>query len=455
MALGLNQLSPEKRIEMGLAFKAKPSEEQRDFILSLEPEEREELLFDPFFWMRKDQLPNFTDEKNIVLIMAGRGFGKSFSGMRYAKYAVEELGVKRLAFLAPTLSMVRDTMINGESGLMSAYSDSDPNKPTYIASQSIVKWPCGATAVIVPAENGEKIRGSNVELAICDEICSWKDALNLFTNLEMATRLGNSQILITTTPSANDLILDLYKRRNADVLIQTGSTLANRENLSSGMVKRAESLLGTTIGRREVEGIYVPENDSALWSLQMLTDSYVYPSEYPPKEWERACISLDPSGSNKKTADLFGINLSIKMKDGKVVCWEDLSGRYSSEQWAKIVVNKWREMEDVCPTVIAVEENGVGAFVKDILLREEEYLPIKGYANVTKKYSRAMSVSHLFETNHVKMNRSSNLSNLEEEMVTFDGTGSKSPDRLDSFCGAVEELIGKRGHRVFAQEFLF
>ena len=73
MALGLNQLSPEKLIEMGMAFKEKSKEEQRDFILELEPEEREELLYNPYFWLRPNQYVPIDLEKNITLVMAGRG----------------------------------------------------------------------------------------------------------------------------------------------------------------------------------------------------------------------------------------------------------------------------------------------------------------------------------------------------------------------------------------------
>lgn len=73
MALNLKKLSPEKRMEIGAELRKKPKKELEEFILNLTPDEREELMYDSYIWLRKKQYNPVNLEKNITLVMAGRG----------------------------------------------------------------------------------------------------------------------------------------------------------------------------------------------------------------------------------------------------------------------------------------------------------------------------------------------------------------------------------------------
>ena len=53
------------------------------------------------------------------IIMAGRGFGKTRAGAEWVRSLAEAASVARIALVGPTAADVRDTMVEGESGLLS------------------------------------------------------------------------------------------------------------------------------------------------------------------------------------------------------------------------------------------------------------------------------------------------------------------------------------------------
>ena len=69
------------------------------------------------FWSRPKQQ---TPEGNwrIWLILAGRGFGKTRTGAEFIREQVNQNRARHIALVGPTASAVRDTMIEGESGLL-------------------------------------------------------------------------------------------------------------------------------------------------------------------------------------------------------------------------------------------------------------------------------------------------------------------------------------------------
>jgi len=377
----------------------------------------------------------------------------TFTGSRWLKSKVEQ-GHTRLGISAPTMADIRQTCLYGESGLFSAYSPNDPNRPTFITSQSVVKWPNGAVCELIPAESPERARGFNASALWVDEAGSLKNSLNFFNDLSFGVRLGESRILLTTTPRANELIIDLFHRKDKDVKLISGSTFDNADNLSPAMIQRAKDVLGTSLGRQEIMGELILENAGALWSNDLIEECSVYSNEYPPKVWAEACIGVDPAGTSSKRSDLTGIIVAVKMTCGTVVVMEDSSGQYTSEGWSKAILELHEKYSSVVPTKVVVENNGAGAYVKDILLRDNRYLPVKDFPSTTKKFVRAMAISHLYETGHVKMVKDSNLGDLQTEMVVWEGSSKFSPDRIDAHVFAVQELIGRTNEYVTVKNFL-
>ena len=87
-------------------------------------------------------------------------------GVRWVKSMVEDHGVKSIVISAPTANDIRETLLEGDSGLFNAYSPNDPNRPYHVVSQSAVKWPNGAKARLIPYESLERSRGVNSQIVL-------------------------------------------------------------------------------------------------------------------------------------------------------------------------------------------------------------------------------------------------------------------------------------------------
>jgi phage terminase large subunit-like protein len=68
--------------------------------------------------LRPEQIPPEGDW-NTFIILAGRGFGKTLAGARWIRGLAESGKYRRLALIGPTAADVRDTMVLGESGIVS------------------------------------------------------------------------------------------------------------------------------------------------------------------------------------------------------------------------------------------------------------------------------------------------------------------------------------------------
>src|SRR5215831_14506965 len=110
-------------------------------------------------------------EWSIWLLLAGRGFGKTRSG---AEWVLEQVaaGCRRIALVAPTAADARDTMVEGESGILAC----SPawNSPTYEPSKRRLTWPNGAIATTFSADEPERLRGPQHDAAWCDELGAWR-----------------------------------------------------------------------------------------------------------------------------------------------------------------------------------------------------------------------------------------------------------------------------------------
>jgi phage terminase large subunit-like protein len=82
---------------------------------------------------RPEQLPPPGDW-SIWVISAGRGFGKTRSGAEWVRSIAEAASVGRIALVGPTAADVRDTMVEGESGLLAIAPSS--NRPVYEPSNT-------------------------------------------------------------------------------------------------------------------------------------------------------------------------------------------------------------------------------------------------------------------------------------------------------------------------------
>lgn len=351
-----------------------------------------------------------------------------------------------LTIAAPSANDLVNTIIRGESGILNAYSDKDPNKPTYMPHYGVLKHANGAVARLVSSESAERSRGINSEVLLADEAAAWSgDALEFYHNLLYGLRLGISQGIIVTTPKATPLMIELVeaaKDPNSNVRLVTGSSFENAANLSPQMLANAERTRHTRLGRQEIEGELILANDMAAWQPQLIEECQVaLEGEFHPRHWVKAVIGLDPAGeSTSKSSDETGIVVAVLTESNKVVVVEDKTARMTGETCVQTIASLHQKYSMFCPTKIRIEANGIGGMFKAMIRRDHPFLPIEQFTSVNKKYARAVACAQLYETGVVFHDKAADLVELENEMVSFDGRG-KSPNHVDALGFAVDGLV--------------
>ena len=106
------------------------------------------------------------------MLLAGRGFGKTRAGAEWVRAQVESGRVGRIAPVARTPAEIRNTMIEGPSGLLNICPPWA--MPEYESTNRKLTWPNGATAFIYSSYEPDQLRGQQFEAAWCDELASSK-----------------------------------------------------------------------------------------------------------------------------------------------------------------------------------------------------------------------------------------------------------------------------------------
>lgn len=452
----LKNVPPRDRVELGEKLRNLSDDEKRAFMDTLSEQEAIELIYDPFISIRPDQHVVWTDDKPIVLLLAGRSFGKTYTAVRVIKGAVEA-GVKEITLAAPTSNDLVNTLLEGPSGLYSAYHENDPDFPIHIVSKSKVRFPVsGAEIRLVSGDAPERSRGINSELLIVDELAAIPDGEEFVSNLLFGLRLGKAQALFITTPKSTPIMIDLYNRRDKDVKLMSGSSMANRANMAENFFKNAEAYRGTARYRREILGEIILENSEALWQRDMLDKIQIPKDEIDPLTFVEVCVGIDPAGRATKDSDLFGIVVAAKDVNDNMYVVEDLSGKHNTAEWSAIVGRLYRKYSDLCLTKLALETNGAGVYVHDILLRDHgrmNTVPIKSTAS---KFARAEEAAFFYYQDRVKHCADSDLRALEDEMTGWSGgPRERSPNRLDALVFALKTLSPTKRDSLKVKHFAF
>ncbi len=431
-----------------------PAAVQAEFRSGLTQAQAEELQDDWSFWARPSQMIPDHLSWRIWLVMAGRGFGKTRTGAEFIKDRVRR-GFRRLALVGATAADVRDTMVQGESGILNLHWR-EGERPKYEPSKARVIWPNGAVAKMYSAERPNRLRGPQHEAAWGDEAGSWKYAEAL-EQLLLGLRLGtNAQLVLTTTPKPIPIIFDLVDKATpieeaveairARVLLTTGSTFENIGNLAGSWFEDVlDRYQGTRLGEQELYARLLRDVPGALWTSSLIERYRIQDLTKVPR-FVRVVVGVDPGGSSGKEAEEKGRETGIVAAglgvDGHYYVLEDVSGTYTPMGWATAVQNCY--VNTKADRVVA-EKNFGGEMVEANIRTVNKLTPVKIVNASRGKERRAEPISSLYEqgkVHHVGM-----FGTLESEMCTWVpalADKQRSPNRMDGLVWALTELSAGR-----------
>lgn len=433
------------------------------------------------WWLtgRPEQLSPGHDDWRWWLIGGGRGGGKTRSGAERCKAWSLGYPEMRGALVAPTFADGRDTMVEGESGLLSVLPPSMLRggrvDTAWNRSLGELFLANGSQWKVYSSEKPRSLRGPQFHFAWGDEPSYWRDAHrgtsqdSTWSNLNFALRLRarpgwpdyQPQAVLTFTPRRCALLkvpdeVARAQPHHAGLLQRVGrpgyamTTMPTRDNLhnlsATYLEAVIEPLIGTTLGRQELDAILLEDVEGALWRQAMIDAGRDHGVDLASVH--RRVVSFDPAGAEDGTGDEHGIVVVGDDRAGQVYVLDDLSGHMSPLDAAKTALRAailWQAGE------VVYERNQGQGWIRPVFKTAWDQLVNDGeasgvmprlasvHASVGKRL-RAEPVVALYETHRVHHTRP--LPALEGQMTTWVPGDGESPDRLDALVHGVTYLAG-------------
>lgn len=405
---------------------------QKEFLKSLNAEEQRYFQEHPeFFLFDKQIIPE--GDWRYMLLRCGRGFGKTTSGGAYVASQIYK-GIKYIGLCGAKYSDVKQDMI---PSILKWFSRDFVSQIKRNDQEHILILPNGA--VIKYYSSDTEIRGPNLQLLWCDEICKWCDSIpekvkECFDLLDMTVRIGDPKIIITSTPKPFFWFREFEaKSQNNNKYQQIIGTMFDNPYLPQSFIDAMiDKHGGTRLGRQELYGELLNDTEGALWVYSMFE-----PKVKEPPAMRRIVVCIDPAVTSNVKSDETGIIVAGLGVDGKVYILDDLSGKYSPFDWAKKAINAFHERK--ADRIIAEKNNG-GDLVESNIKSVDRNVPVKLITASRGKIVRAEPVAALYEQK--KVYHTKEFKTLEDQCCSYTGDSKdKSPDRMDALVYAVTELL--------------
>lgn len=387
---------------------------------------------------RGDQWPPAGTDWFLWFLMSGRGAGKTRSGSNWIRKVSSK--APRLALVGRRGPDVRQTMIEGPSGLIKACEAAGETYDWKPALREFT-FQSGAKAFGFSAEEPDSLRGFESAAVWLDEPSHMPLIEDVWYNLGLGIRVpglpGGAKALCTSTPLPNKWTKEQIAKPSTRLI--RVSTLANIDNLDSAYrANWIDPMIGTRLGRQEIEGQILEDVEGALWHGSMILRSTAR-----VEEMERIVIAIDPAGTSNKRSDETGI-VAVGKRGEYGYVLADLSGKYSPKGWADAAIRLYNSLQ---ADSIIVETNFGGDMVRrNLQTAGFDGRIIDGRA-VRGKETRAEPVVALYEQQ--KISHTELFEKLEDEMTTWvPGTGP-SPNRVDALVWAFTALFKGGGHAEF------
>jgi len=392
------------------------------------------------------------DEWTCWFIRGGRGSGKTTSGAEWASRFIYAHPSSRFALVAPTFGDGRDTMVEGETGVLEALPDAalrgGSRSSGWNRSMGELYFANGAKAKVFSSEKAARLRGPQHHGAWVDEPGVFEDARRgdemdtTWSNLMLGLRLGtHPQVVVTGTPKPVELVRHIMAIADHESLM---STYDNLPNLAPAWAEQIIARYkGTRLERQELLGELLGDVEGALWTWDIIDPYRV--TEAPPLV--RVVVGVDPSASSGPgSAETGIITAGIDMR-GHVYVTADDSLRAQPEPRAAAV---GRAFDRASADVIVAEANNGGDMVGALIraVRPDLAGAVVLVHASRGKATRADPVAALYAQG--KVHHLGGLGILESQLTSW-VPGDPSPDRLDSCVWAISHLMTAGGRPMAAR----
>lgn len=342
--------------------------------------------------------------------------------------------------MTATASDLRDVLVEGQSGMLNICPPW--NRPKYEPSKRRLTWPNGAIALLYSADEPDRLRGPEHDLAACDELAAWRYP-EAFDMLLLGLRLGkNPRCAIATTPRPTKIIKRLVG--DGKTVVVRGNTFDNEDNLSPIFLEAIkDKYAGTRLARQEIEAEILEDLPGALWHYPMIDDHRVKKAP----ELNRICVGVDPEASDGEGAAETGIIVAGKGIDGDYYVLDDYTVKGLPLVWGEAAIKAYQNYK---ADVLVAEKNQGGDMVEHVIKSVADNMKIgpdrinyKAVHASRSKQTRAEPISAL--ASRGKIHHVGTFPALEEQLTGWE-PGQKSPDRLDAYVWALTELSGKSSY---------
>ena len=209
--------------------------------------------------------------------------------------------------------------------------------------------------------------------------------------------------------------------------------LHNRQNLSKSFLDAAERTKSENLHRYNhlFLGEWLDDAEGMLWNREIINRSRIQTAP----ELVRKIVAIDPAITANIGSDETGIVVLGKDERGRIYVLEDLSGKYSPNEWSSLASSAVIRHGADC---IVAEKNQGGEMVEAVIRQNDNRTRVKLVTATKGKYVRAEPAYSLYEQS--KVFHVGNFPILESQMITFDPDKGKSPDRVDALVWGITEL---------------
>jgi PBSX family phage terminase large subunit len=270
---------------------------------------------------------------------------------------------------------------------------------------------------------------------------------DVFDKIDLSIRAKNkhNRVIMIMNPSNKQhwIYKNWVSQKRANTSYIHTTYLNNLINLNPSFIERAESVKNTNLDRYNhlFLGEWTEDSEGVLWNREMIERLRITTKP----DFKRTVIAIDPATTSTKDSDETGIVVCAKDEHGKGYVLEDLSGRYSPNEWAKVAHEAMKRHDADC---YVAEKNQGGDMVKAVLMQEDKRNRIKLVTATKGKYTRAEPIYSLYEQS--KIYHIGKFPILERQMTTFNPNENKSsPDRVDALVWGFTELFEKNDVPLF------